>query len=246
MKFESILLNASRARHLTFPFLDTYRPAKLCSYWVWGSCVLPSELPGRWPAPGKLPDRASWSRAAPPAALHLWNTIGAIRSPHSDRCDLHFTPEGFSVSQVWRYPVQKEVLCCGEQFRVMSAHKHSRVLRKCCVGRLAGCSVLLSQAERQRRLNHLPDCTLWQSANYFYDARSAIKVAFLLRSFSTAAWQERPFFKPEFKAQPARRRGDPGHRLSGFALLSLCLSLPWVCFFVLLGAGLCVSFPGMP
>lgn len=72
--------------------------------------------------------------------------------------------------------------------------------------------------------------TLWKSANYFNDARSAIKVAFLPCSFSTAASQEGPFFKPEFICPGCRREGAPKRWLSCSVRLALCIQVPRLAF----------------
>lgn len=49
---------------------------------------LHTELPGQRSLSGKLHNGADR-----PAALGLWDWIGAVTTTYSDRCDLHATPE---------------------------------------------------------------------------------------------------------------------------------------------------------
>lgn len=133
--------------------------------------VLSTGLPGPWPLSGPRP--------APPAALWLWNQIGAVTSTYSDQCDLCSSPRGVLSEPGIDTPGAEKVFFCRERFRGVSAHQQ-RFLWRWRIGGWLVC--MLPQAE-----HHTAQITflkhVWQLANYFYDARSAIKATFLLCPF---------------------------------------------------------------
>lgn len=69
--------------------------------------VLPTGLPGPWPLSGL--------RLAPPAALWLWNQIGAVTSTYSDQCDLCSSPGGVLSEPGIDTPGAEKVFFCREQ-----------------------------------------------------------------------------------------------------------------------------------
>lgn len=237
IKFENILLKVFWARHLSFSFLDDYMPTKLYSFWLWGL------RPAHWPSCFWA---HFWEAAWPSFLFPCELTCCPLALEPGWNCHIHLRGSMWPSSHTWECSLwakhggplyRKYVLCCGEQLRVISVHKHSHFLWKWCISMLAGRSAALS-GWTAARCESPSRSTLWQFANYFYNARSAIKVDFLLCSFSTTVRQDRPFFK-WVEAPSLPGLGGPEHWPSCFLFLSLCIFLSHVWVFILHGVGRC-------